>query len=143
MQTQDSLSTNIPASLPIIPSDPPANDSEFLDRLGIDVLCLLHNPRGHGKIIMRRVDDGRLYAWQIWRLESEASFCLLVGDRAESCVSNYGRRPNTWNIKRSRWAMLRTAIRRIWDEHELRKSGLLTDEEMQRLGIADANEGWL
>lgn len=145
MQSSNQASVGQTEQVPIVTAcDPPTSDAEFLDRLGIEVICLLHNPKRTGPIILRRRSDGRLYRWSWSRLFSLCSLCQLAGSRAEDCVSEYGRKPGTWTIKRARWAILRAAIKRIWDARELRESGLLTDEEMQSLGVVDRkNEGWL
>lgn len=115
--------------------------SEFLERLGIDVLCLIFHPSRIGKTLIRRRSDGRLYRVSHWRLSGVAAFVCLVGMRATTCISRRGRIAGTVSIQQARLIVLREAVKRVMDEQELIESGLLTDDELNKLGIV-RREAW-
>lgn len=111
------------------------NAKQFLDRLGIDVLCRVYHSSRLGKILLRRRSDGRLYRVSPWRLSGVANFCCIVGMRAASCISRRGRMPGTVSIQQARLILLREAAKRVLDERELIESELLTEDELNSLGI--------
>ena len=133
--TTNNLNLAIAAPVPIVapveqhsPLATPSNDEQFFDRLGVEVICLIFCRTRLGKILLRRTSDGELYRRPLSRLSSMPGFLQIFGERVYDCISPFGRVPGTYTLKRAREAIFYEACKRIWDERELRQSGVLDEE---------------